>query len=198
MRRFLDNKSYAPCNWPSLYREQFLPVLEKFRYQKGSLQQQSFETLNAVGVEVTELPPIRDGAFNQLDLNELQSIARDIYPDKSYDIMMLYEKTTAIMIKQVVIGSIGCRHSNSSMVLASIANTPTLCEIQYFAKCKLVPVAHDQTQPIASKHIKPQPQNLWVTAKCSWIISAKCGMEIQHKFGALFLLPRPTLHSQGS
>ena len=28
MRRFLDSKSYIPCNWPSEYREKFLPVLE--------------------------------------------------------------------------------------------------------------------------------------------------------------------------
>lgn len=160
MRRFLDTKSYVPCNWPSEYREKFLPVLEKFRYQKGSLLQQSFETVNTVGVEVTELPPVRDGTFNQYELGKIQSIAKDIYPDESYEVMMLYDKTKAVMIKKVVIGSMGCRHSNSSMVLVSIANTPTLCEIQYFAKCKLVPVAPTQ----CGNHVTLKPQTLWVAA----------------------------------
>ena len=46
------------------------------------------------------------------------------------------------------------------MVLVSIDNTPTLCEIQYFAMCKLVPVAQTQS----SNHITSEPQNLWVAA----------------------------------
>ena len=147
IRRVFPNPvTYVPCNWPSEYREIFLPVLEKFRYQKGSLLQQSFKTINAVGVEVTELPPVTDGASNQYELNELQSIARDVYADKPYEVIILHNKTKAIMIKQVVIGSVGCRHSNSSMVLVRIGNTPTLCETQ------------------SGNHDTLPPQNLWVAA----------------------------------
>ena len=110
--------------------------------------------------------------------------------------MMLYEKTIAITIKQVVIGSIGCRHSNSSMVLASIANTPTLCEIQYFAKCELVPVAHDQTQLIASTHQTTTSKSLGCSCRSVHGSSVQ-SMAWKSRTSLVYCsyYPQPTLHS---
>ena len=46
------------------------------------------------------------------------------------------------------------------MVLVRIGNIPMLCEIQCFAKSKLVPMAQTQS----SNHDTLLPQNLWVAA----------------------------------
>lgn len=35
MRRFLDSKTYAPCNWPEEFRDEFLPVLAQFSMKRG-------------------------------------------------------------------------------------------------------------------------------------------------------------------
>ena len=37
MRRFLDSKVYAPSRWPEDFVDDFLPLLKKFQYHKGSL-----------------------------------------------------------------------------------------------------------------------------------------------------------------
>ena len=37
--RFLDSKFYAPSNWPSQFSKEYLPLLQRFSYNKGSLMQ---------------------------------------------------------------------------------------------------------------------------------------------------------------
>lgn len=37
MRRFLDSKIYSPVYWPEEFAEEYLPLLQRFIYQKGSL-----------------------------------------------------------------------------------------------------------------------------------------------------------------
>ena len=44
-RRFLDSKLYAPIHWPHQYAEEYLPFLQKFTYDKGSLQQETIAHL---------------------------------------------------------------------------------------------------------------------------------------------------------
>lgn len=68
-------------------------------------------------------------------------------------------------MKDVVIGSAGCRHSNSSIVLVndSGSNSATLCEIQYFAECKLIrPSSETQFFWIAAvKMFMVHPCKVW-------------------------------------
>ena len=53
-------------------KRSFFLFWKNFRYQKGSLLEQSFESINTVhvGIKVTQLPPVRDGVFNQYKLHE--------------------------------------------------------------------------------------------------------------------------------
>lgn len=156
MRRFLDSRAYAPCNWPKDYRDVFIPVLEKFQYQKGSLQQESFETANPNATKVIGLSPIQEDGFNPLELSEIQKVVAEQHPNETFEVAMLYNKANAIVSKDIVIGSSGCRHSNASIVLVGESSTlgtqtASLCEIQYFAECRL-------TQPSG------ESQSFWVAA----------------------------------
>ena len=42
--RFLDIKSYAPTNWPEEFKKEYLPLIERSHYNKGSLMQNNIET----------------------------------------------------------------------------------------------------------------------------------------------------------
>lgn len=140
MQRFLDSKLYAPHNWPSDYVNTFLPVLEHFNYQKGSLQQTTLETvISSSDDEVTPLPPINECAFSQNELPYLQQILanyREISTDHS--VLMLYHKAKAIRINnRFVVGSKYSRYYKCSLVLAKKGENISLAEIKFFAECKL-------------------------------------------------------------
>ena len=46
MQGFLDHTTFAPCKWPDKYKNDFLPVLEKHKYNKGSLRETDIEIFN--------------------------------------------------------------------------------------------------------------------------------------------------------
>ena len=48
-RRFLQNKIYATCNWPDEFKQEYLPLLHRFEYNRGSLIQTSLK--NALSTE---------------------------------------------------------------------------------------------------------------------------------------------------
>lgn len=69
MHNFLDSLLFSSCNWPQEYIEDFLPILEEFKYHKGSLQQSTLETtiLNN-SVKVEPLPPIQEHSFTSIEV----------------------------------------------------------------------------------------------------------------------------------
>ena len=52
-QRFLDSKLYAPVNWPPECAHEFLPPLEQFNYNKGSLTQATLENAIGKGTEMS-------------------------------------------------------------------------------------------------------------------------------------------------
>ena len=136
MRRFLDSRSYAPSNGPDEYKKDFLSVLEQFHYNKRSLVRTTFETDKIKSID--PLPPIT-GAFNLHQAAELNAIVDSQYLNKGYNVVLLHDSAKALMVNSIVLGSTNYRHSNSSLVLVKTSpNTSTLCEIQFFVKCKSV------------------------------------------------------------
>ena len=57
-RRFLDSKVYAPIKWPSEFNTEFMPLLEKFRYQQGLLMQSTIEIMSSDSVDVHITTPL--------------------------------------------------------------------------------------------------------------------------------------------
>ena len=74
MRNFLDSQLYCSCNWPQGYVADFLPLLEKFRYHKGSLQQSTLETTMLLSSElvIEPLPPVQESSFTPIELSYLK------------------------------------------------------------------------------------------------------------------------------
>lgn len=161
MQRFLDSKIYAPHNWPSEYANKFLPVLEQFNYQKGSLQQTTLETIiNSSANEVIPLPPINECTFSQNELFHLRhALTNGETTSTDQNILMLYRKAKAIRIcNQFVVGSKSSRYYKCSLVLArKPGGNVGLAEINFFAECKL----------ISSK------KYMWVAA-VNWLMEHPC------------------------
>ena len=62
VRRFLESRLYAITNWPAEFIDEYLPLLKNFDYNKGSLNQSSFNNqVYAVDTtEVSPLPPVHE------------------------------------------------------------------------------------------------------------------------------------------
>ena len=62
--RFLDSKSYASINCPEEFKKEYLPLIEQFHYNKGSLMQSNIETaLSDFSSNIFALPPVKELSF---------------------------------------------------------------------------------------------------------------------------------------
>ena len=102
MQRFLDFTTFAPCKWPDKYKNDFLPVLEKHKYDKGSLKQNSFKEKD---IEVTNILPLEEHAFTTRTITSLQHIVSALYPEDDYNVLMLHFRCNAITFNNFTLGT---------------------------------------------------------------------------------------------
>ena len=145
MQRFLQSSMLSPCNWPEEYQDDFIPFLQKFKYNKGSLKQ---TVNNTTEITVTHLLPLEEHAFDSSTVTTLQRITSIQYPDDHYSISVLHQKCKAIKFNNFTLGSVHSRyHKTSVLLVTSVLNSTetVLCETQYFLKCQVV--KHTNTGP---------------------------------------------------
>ncbi len=141
MHNFLDGLIFAPCNWPQEHTQDFLPILEKFKYHKGSLQQSTLETtISDSAVTVEALPPIQEDSFNANELSCLNEVT-------GCDVLMIYKRSKAIKMLNFIIGGSTSRYPKSSFVLTKMSgeSNSSLSQIHYFAQCN---ISNPKSQPI--------------------------------------------------
>ena len=93
MGRFLDCSIYAPSNWPQEFAADFFPLLEKFRYNQGSLKQ------NSVGDKcpsVTSLPPVYECSLGPQQLLDVQSALDVLFQPEKVTPLLLYKRAKAL------------------------------------------------------------------------------------------------------
>ena len=137
MQRYLDFTTFAPSKWPGKYKNDFLSVLEKHQYDKGSLKQNSFKEKN---IAVTNILPLEEHAFTTRTIASLQHILSALYPEENYNVLMLHFRCNAIKFNNFTLGAKDSRYQKASilLVMPNLNSTETLlCEVQYFMKCKL-------------------------------------------------------------
>ena len=134
MHRFLDSKSYAAFNWPKEFSDEYLTLLQKFSYNKGSLQQTTLET-QLSQMRFTPLPPVLETALTPTEKQVLQPMFKDKCQGQSFKILTLCMQTKALLVGDFVLGAKKSRHSQASLVLAEHSEDRLeLAEIQYFAR----------------------------------------------------------------
>ena len=132
-RRFLDSKAYAPSNWPNQYINEYLPLLNSFRYQQGGLQQKTIETeISLFNCDnIFSLPSIREYALDQHEKDSICSLLDKTMYVGTYHLLVLYTPMKALLVQKFVIGAEGSWHTKSSLDLAKnrVTNSITLAKI---------------------------------------------------------------------
>ena len=145
MRRFLDIHSNGFERWPEEFRQDFAPLLESQRYNKGSLMQSSLETeigtsRNPTSKALQPLPPVFESAFKSYELDSLRKaiLQAKLVPHDNITVLPLVRKCAAVKVGNYILGSKKSRHATSSVVKAchvDDARKICLAEIQYFFQC---------------------------------------------------------------
>ena len=152
MRRFLDSKSYAPVYWPSEFASEYLPVLKRCVYQKGSLMQTNLDT--EIGEETfSPLPPIKERSLSSSELRELRPYFEAMLTGQSFQVLMLCRCSKALSVGEFILGANGSKHTKSYFVLAQRSRERTdLAEILYFLECIAITSDKSGTWSILAKH----------------------------------------------
>lgn len=164
MHRFLDSKSYAPIYWPQEFTAEYLPLLQRSVYLRGSLMQSNLET-EITDQKFTPLPPVQEFALSSSHKVQLQPYFEQRLSGESFVVLTLCRRTKALAVGDFVLGAKGSRHSQSSLVLAECSQTGervALAEIQYFMECIAIP---------DNDHI--QGVSLWI-ACVNWFLEHPC------------------------
>ena len=106
MRRFLATSEHGVHNWPSEYKDEFLPVLHKQYSCKGSLTSETLKTALESSYQIVKpLAPMRESALQYFEKEPLNSSVSQILGLSSLTILTLFRKCSALMISGFVIGS---------------------------------------------------------------------------------------------
>ena len=165
-QRFLDSKIYAPHNWPKEYVDEFLPLLHRYDYNKGSLMQTSLQ--NDLRKEVQPLPPAKERAFQSWQIEDLNKVVHTILGTHCR-VLRLYRQCNSILLHvgrfQHVLGSERSKYHKSSVVLAKHADSDEigLASIAFFAECTCVSIDEQRTMMwvAAVSWYCPHPAKIW-------------------------------------
>ena len=185
MERFLSSKTFASVNWPSEFRDDYLPLLQQFVYNEGSIMQATLET--EIVTQVCKLlPPIREVALTETQKSDMQPfIDREV--GASYRPLTLCKQSKTITVQNFVIGGRGSRHSKSSLILIDHNTEPQLAEIECFFDCVVKSTTGPQLATITFVHgywLLEHPCKLWfgnpvqvwttVTSPSPFLIPVRC------------------------
>ena len=98
--RFLDMSAYIPSKWPTEYVDEFLPILERFKYQQGSLIQNTVETAtNKKGFVCDPVAPIHECCWQPSEI-QLEQVCQSVTELNAshYQILMVTRRTKRLML----------------------------------------------------------------------------------------------------
>lgn len=140
MRRFMVSHDYGISNWPEEYKSEFVPLISKCKYNKGSLVFDSLEdfmpSCNQSGV-LEPLPPIRECTWLPHQKEVLHRILRGLVGHNELMVLTLFQKCKAVAVGRIFIGANNGRYATSSHVMAVHPRFPSalhLATIEYFAR----------------------------------------------------------------
>ncbi len=99
MERFLDMSAYIPSKWPSEYVNEFLPVLEQFKYQQGSLLQNTVETAASDRNFVCNpLTPVHECCWQSNEIQQLEKICQVELNSRDCRVLMVTKRTKRLLL----------------------------------------------------------------------------------------------------
>ena len=164
--RFLYGKAHAPTNWPAEFRQEYLPMIERFSYNKGSLTQINI-VIHAT-CSVTALPPVTESSFMMWECDDLKPNFNTILEPDSFDILILHKRARALVVGQFVIGAKKTKHSRSCLVLAEQTHNSDSSHHNYLSKIRFFVGA-----VAVSKVDHTKTHSMWCAA-VSWFMEHQC------------------------
>ena len=142
MTRFLDHDLYSSYKWPEDMVGTFYPLIEKCIYNKGSLQQKGFETVDTTSI--TPIPPVYEDALTSDEWETVSSVVTSI--PVIGKVLLLHKVAAAVKLNDLVLGSAKSRVSKASLVYAELeGGSEWLCDIEKFIGTTVV---NDNTSTI--------------------------------------------------
>ncbi len=137
MERFLDMSAYIPSKWPSEYVNEFLPILEQFKYQQGSLLQNTVETAasdrNFVCNPLTPIHEIHECCWQSNEIQQLEKICQVELNSRDCRVLMVTKRTKRLLLNNCYLSC----DPRKSIIFALRENTgSTLAQMHYFSECK--------------------------------------------------------------
>ena len=176
MRQFIRSYEFGVHTISSEYRQEYLPLIEKCIYNKGSLKQTSLEVAVLDDSCVSPLPPVYAYAFTPAERTCLVPVICTILgsEESCITILTLSQKCNSLQVDGFLLGSVRGRHKSASLVLAYPLSDITrwkLAKINYFAKCSYTYKNNDSTE----------------TTSTSWV--ACINFFLEHEYKAWFGYP---------
>ena len=163
-QRFLDSKEYAPLKWPVEFMDEFLPLLERHRYNQGSLSQAGLQTDDKESKPIP-LPPVREAVWQPHQIAKLTNL---LCEGENYIVVhSIYRRSKAIKCGKFTLSGQNSRHSQSNVVFALKPGTTKVspAEIHYFAECTFQPnISSSECQKVwivALKWYMEHPCRVW-------------------------------------
>ena len=106
MRKYLNETEYASQNWPQEYKDEFLSLLQNYKYNKGFLMPNNLEmALDSPDQLVASLPPVQESALFYYEKDDLVEVAAQELHHHNFIILTLYKKCKALIINGYLLGS---------------------------------------------------------------------------------------------
>lgn len=142
MRQFIRSYDFGIHTISSDYKLDYLPLIQKCFYNKGSLKQTSLEIAVLNDSNVSPLPPVYASAFTPADrrimVPTLSKILNSVEENR-ISVLTLFQKSYSLHVGGFLLGSVKGRHKSASLVLAYPLNHDSvrwkLARIYYFGKC---------------------------------------------------------------
>ena len=99
----------------SEYRLDFLPLINKCIYNKGSLKQTCLNLAVTDSNNVKPLPPVRESALTPQDREHLKLLIPN-EDEVDIDILIIFQKCASIDVDGFLLGSKSGRHKSTSIV----------------------------------------------------------------------------------
>ena len=164
--RFLDMSTYIPTKWPTEYVDEFLPVLECFKYQQGSLIQNTVETTASERKFICNpLSPIHECCWQPSDIQQLEKLCKEELNIPDCHVLIVTRWTKRLLLNNCYLS---CDHRKGLIFAMREESGATLAQAIHFSECKCeVSGASESVGPtqkvwvIAVKWYMEHPYKVW-------------------------------------
>ena len=142
MRKFLRMQDFCVGQWPDDIKNDFSFVLKDCKLDSDTGSENLKQQIQA-------LPPLVEKSFDELEIEEIRTLIRSMYPDSEINIVRLYRMSKAIVLKNSIkLAAASSPYSHSSKVFID----SKLVEINHFLLCTVLGTESSTDHSFSHQH----------------------------------------------